>query len=121
MPAASKRKRVSRVLHLVDELELDAEELRVLRDELAVRQECEIDLEACKTEEDRALAVTIKRRIDAVARGEAKLVPVADVLKSARHELRRHAPREGDAFPVFGRLLRVARRASRGRDRARHA
>ena len=87
MRAASKR--VSRVLHFVDELELNPAELRALRDELDARQECEIDLGACKTEEERQLALTIKGRIDAHARGEAELVPVGDVVKQAREELRR--------------------------------
>lgn len=87
MPAASKR--VSRVLHLVDELDLDRKELRALRDELDARQECEIDVDACKTEEDRALARTIKRRIDAAARGETRLVSSAEAMRIARQGLRR--------------------------------
>lgn len=81
--------RVRKVLKLVDELELDSIELRALRSELDARSECEIDLAACKDEDDRQLAVTIKRRIDAHARGELELVSMADVMKTGREELRR--------------------------------
>jgi len=87
MPAGSKR--IGRVLHLVDELELDPAELRALRDEIDARQECLLDLDAAKTDDERELAVTIKQRIDAHARGAAELVPISNVMKVARDEVRR--------------------------------
>ncbi len=64
--------RVRRVLKLVDELELDAEERRALRAELDAREACEIDLDACADDRERALARAIKQRIDAAARGETQ-------------------------------------------------
>jgi hypothetical protein len=87
VPAASKR--VRRILHLVDELDLDRTEIRALRDELDLRQECELDLDACKTPEDHTLASELKRRVDAAAQGHVELVPIADLLKRGRDELRR--------------------------------
>ncbi len=87
MPAASKR--VRRILHLVDELDLDRAELRALREELDLRQGCEIDLDACKTPEERELASEIKRRIDDATQGSVELVPVTELLKRGREELRR--------------------------------
>lgn len=80
--------RVRRVLKVVDELELDAQELLALRTELETRQDCVIDLDACADPEERRLARTIKERIDAVARGDAKLVPIGDILRGARDALR---------------------------------
>lgn len=81
--------RVRRVLRLVDELELDPAELHSLRDELDARKECVVDLDACKTEEDRQLALTIKNRIDAFNRGEAKTLTMAEANTFVRAELRR--------------------------------
>jgi hypothetical protein len=80
--------RVRRILKLVDELELEPAEVRALRVELGAREECEIDLDACANEDERQLALAIKQRIDAAARGEAKLVPISDVMKRAREGLR---------------------------------
>jgi hypothetical protein len=85
--------RVRRVLKLVDELELDQEELRALRKELDARGECEIDLAACTDAAERTLARTIKRRIDAAARGETRMVPMAEAHKILRE--RRKARRAG--------------------------
>jgi len=87
MAAASKR--VSRVLRLVDELELAPAELGALREELDARRECQIDLDACNTEEDIALAKTLKRRIDAASRGETRTVPMDEAMRIARQGLRR--------------------------------
>lgn len=70
--------RLRRVLKLVDELELDRDELRTLRAELDARDACQIDLEACADGSERALAKTIKRRIDAAARGETKTISMTD-------------------------------------------
>jgi hypothetical protein len=91
MPISSKR--VSRVLSLVEELGLDAQELRALRTELDAREGAEIDHDARKTLEDRELASMLKRRIDA-ARGERRLNPMAAGMKIARQGLRR---RRGEA------------------------
>jgi hypothetical protein len=76
--------RVRKVLKLVDELELDPAELRALRAELDARGECEIDLDACENEDERQLALTIKRRIDAAARGETTIVSMADASRILR-------------------------------------
>jgi hypothetical protein len=70
--------RIRRVLKLVDQLELDQNELRILRKELDTRGECEIDLAACADATERELARTIKRRIDAAARGESRMVSMAE-------------------------------------------
>jgi hypothetical protein len=77
------------VLRLVDELELDADEIRSLRDELDTRKECLVDLAACTTEDDRQLALTIKKRIDASRRGETKMLTLAEANAFVRAELRR--------------------------------
>lgn len=82
MPSASSR--VRRVLKLVDELELDAEELRALRAELDARGECVIDLDACADEGERQLARTIKRRVEAAARGETRMVSMTEADKVLR-------------------------------------
>ncbi len=110
-------KRVRHVLHLVDELELDGDELRSLCHELDERQGCEVDLTECSTAEERELAMMLKCRIDAVARGETALVPMSDVMKQARGELRRiqgtrkpvRQACEGAAVPVRGFLLSDSR------------
>lgn len=91
MPAkktATASGRVRRVLEVVDALDLDAQELLALRAELETRQDCVIDLDACADPGERKLARTIKERIDAVARGDAKLVPIGDIMKGARDALR---------------------------------
>jgi hypothetical protein len=75
--------RVRRVLKVVDDLALDPQELLALRAELETRQGCVIDLGACSGPEERKLAQAIKQRIDAVARGDAKLVPISDILRGA--------------------------------------
>jgi hypothetical protein len=85
--------RVRQVLKLVDELELDQKELGALRKELDARGECEIDLAACTDGAERDLARTIKRRIDAAARGETRMVSMADANKILRE--RRKARRAG--------------------------
>jgi hypothetical protein len=85
--------RIRRVLKLVDELELDQEELLILRKELDARGECEIDLAACTDAAERALARTIKRRIDAAARGQTPMVTMAEADKILRE--RRKARRTG--------------------------
>jgi len=77
------------VLELVDELQLDPAEVRSLRDELDAREECVLDLGACKTEEDRELAVTVKKRVDAFTRGETKPLTIAQGNAVVRAELRR--------------------------------
>jgi hypothetical protein len=71
-------------MSLVDELDLDPEELRLLRAELDSRGECEIDLEACSGEDERALALKIKARIDAAARGETTTVSVTEATRVLR-------------------------------------
>jgi hypothetical protein len=91
MPAkktSSTSGRVRRVLKVVDALDLDAQELLALRAELEARQDCVIDLDACADPGERKLARAIKERIDAVTRGDAKLVPIGDILKGARDALR---------------------------------
>ena len=67
-------KRVDQVVKLVDRLELDSEEIGLLRDTLARREECELDLSACKDDDERALAVSIKDRIDELEHGTGGLV-----------------------------------------------
>ena len=76
--------RIRKVLKLVDELELDSEELRALRAELDARGECEIDLDACTTDEERALAQKIKTRIDAAARGKTPMVSMTEASRVLR-------------------------------------
>ena len=87
--------RIRRVLKLVEELELDGKELRELRAELDVRGGCEIEPAACVDPSDRALAGTIKRRIDAAARGETQMVTMAqaNVILRDRRKARRAAAR----------------------------
>ncbi len=89
--AASASTRVRRVLKLVDELELDPGELRALRAELDARGECVINLEACKDDHERALARTIKQRIDAAARGETQSLSMPELWSAV--EVRRQARR----------------------------
>jgi hypothetical protein len=83
--------RVRRVLKLVDELELDAEERRALRAELDAREACEIDLDACADDQERALARAIKQRIDAAARGETQSLSMPQFWSAvdARRQARR--------------------------------
>jgi hypothetical protein len=86
--SASSSGRVRRVLKVVDDLALDAEEILALRAELETRQACALDLDACADPEERTLAQAIKKRIDALARGDARLVPIGDIVKGARDALR---------------------------------
>jgi hypothetical protein len=78
------RARVRKVLKLLDELELDADELRELRAELDARGECEVDLDACADENERSLATKIKRRIDAAARGDTPMVSMPEATRILR-------------------------------------
>ena len=80
--------RIRRVLKLVEELELDGQEISELRAELDARKGCEIDLEGCNTSQERALAETIKRRIDAAARGETRTVSISDANRVLRERQR---------------------------------
>jgi hypothetical protein len=82
--ATSTSARIRRVLKLVDELELEPEELRGLRAELDARGESVVNLDACKDESERALALVLKRRIDAAARGETSLVSMSEADKFLR-------------------------------------
>ena len=86
---ATASKRVRRVLHLVDELDLNRAELCALREELDLRQGCEIDIDACKPPEEREFASEIKRRMDDSTQGSVEIVPVTELLKRGREELRR--------------------------------
>ncbi len=87
--------RIRRVLKLVEELELDGAELTELRAELDARRGCAIDLEACTDPADLALAKTIKRRIDAAARGESTMVTMTEAngILRDRQKARRAAAR----------------------------
>ena len=76
--------RIRKVLKLVDELELDAAELRALRAELDARGECEVDLEACADADERGLALKIKKRIDAAARGDTPMVSMTEASRILR-------------------------------------
>lgn len=80
--------RVRRVLKLVDELNLDASELRALRTELGEREECIVDLEGA-SEQERASLLTIKGRLDSVLRGETKTLTMAEGNAIAREDLRK--------------------------------
>jgi len=87
--------RIRRVLKLVEELELDGAELNALRAELDALKGCEIEPDACADPADRALAETIKRRIDAAARGETRMVTMVEAngILRARQRARRTASR----------------------------
>jgi hypothetical protein len=72
---------------LVDELELDPDELRALRDELDARGECVVDVDGAD-EQERKLLLTVKGRIDAAARGETKMVSMTEADRIVREKLR---------------------------------
>jgi hypothetical protein len=79
--------RVRRILKLVDELKLDASELRVLRAELNEREDCVVDLDGA-SEQERASLLAIKGRIDPILRGKAKMLTMAEGNAIVREELR---------------------------------
>jgi hypothetical protein len=83
--------RVRKVLKLVDELALDVSEIRLLRAELDARGESIVDLSTADADE-RTLALTIKNRIDAAARGSAPLVTMKEAARvlRARRKTRGH-------------------------------
>jgi hypothetical protein len=87
--------RIRRVLSLVEKLELNAQELRELRSELEVRGGCEIEPSACADPGERVLAETVKRRIDAAARGETRMLTMseANAILADRRKGRRVAAR----------------------------
>lgn len=72
------------MLKLVDELELDDDELRALRAELDARGECEVDLDACADDDERKLALKIKNRIDAAARGATPTISMTEASRVLR-------------------------------------
>ena len=76
--------RIRKVLKLVDELDLDADELRALRAELDVRGECEVDLDACADADERKLALKIKNRIDAAACGATPMISMTEASRVLR-------------------------------------
>ena len=83
--------RIRKVLKLVDDLELDAEELRALRAELDARGECEVDLDACADDNERALAMKIKTRIDTAARGATPMVSMSEATRVLRERRKARA------------------------------
>jgi hypothetical protein len=85
--------RVRKVLKLVDELALDADELRELRAELDARGESEADLHACADADERRLAVKIKSRIDAAARGDTRMVSMPEAAQILRERRKSRARR----------------------------
>jgi len=89
MGVSAASKRVKKALSVIDALELDGEELRELQNALNEREECEIDVGACKTPEDRELAMTLKKRLDAVARGESHTVSIREFIRRGREEVQR--------------------------------
>ena len=87
--------RVRRALKLLDELELAPAEVRELREELAGREECVVNLEAAADDQERKLLLTIKGRVDAYLRGETKPLSAAEgakLYRQMRRERRGRAP-----------------------------
>ena len=90
LPAA-----VRRVLKLVEAAgDSTPRSLGALRAELDLRGLCEIDLDACADNHDRALARTIKQRIDAAARGKTPSLSTRQfwAAVNARRQMRRRRP-----------------------------
>ena len=86
--ASSPSPRVRRVLRTVDELELTVTELRQLRTELAVREECSIDTTGCDSDEAAVLR-EVERRVNDIRAGRVQTVPMREVMRQAGENLKR--------------------------------